>query len=132
MEAARNSTFKNPFVSTVQCTEAPSTQSPSSVSLVPGRYIAAASAATGGINIIHSQIVIQILTTVTIKPTNFLFVFLLNAATHQQSHRLMCIRFNKILRSLRTWRCHLLWFYTHHGRAIRFSEMSFTSRCCQI
>lgn len=42
MESARNSTFKNPFVSTVDC------ESADSQSLVAGRTIAAASAATEG------------------------------------------------------------------------------------
>lgn len=47
MESARNSTFKNPFVTTVNCESADN----STQSLVAGRTIAAASAEVeGGIN----------------------------------------------------------------------------------
>lgn len=47
MESARNSTFKNPFVTTVNCESAEN----STQSLVAGRTIAAASTtAEGGIN----------------------------------------------------------------------------------
>lgn len=46
MEAARNSTFKNPFMSTVHCDA--SSSGTTSTNLVPGRTIAAAATAEGG------------------------------------------------------------------------------------
>lgn len=47
MESARNSTFKNPFVSTVNCESADNTTQ----GLVAGRTIAAASATAEGGNL---------------------------------------------------------------------------------
>lgn len=44
MESARNSTFKNPFITTVNCESADN----STQGLVAGRTIAAASVAEGG------------------------------------------------------------------------------------
>lgn len=49
METARNSTFKNPFAATAHCdAENASSQSLSTINLVPGRSVAAAATASGG------------------------------------------------------------------------------------
>lgn len=125
MEAARNSTFKNPFA--VQCAEAPSAQAPSSVSLVPGRNIAAAAVASGGNNQPSSMFSAKHFIRKN-KPTNFPHFSLHRMLTkkccfvhrHTHDHRLLWIRFTKILCPVRHWRCHLLRFHAHHGRTIGF------------
>lgn len=46
LEAARNSSFKNPFLTTVNCDS--NSSNPTTKTLVPGRHIAAAAVAEGG------------------------------------------------------------------------------------
>lgn len=54
METARNSTFRNPFLTTVNC-DSDATTSNGTKTLVAGRTIAAAAAAEGGKRSIDPQ-----------------------------------------------------------------------------